>query len=419
VARYDRLGTLPLPARETAFPGWNALRDLAGRERDADVARRLRLHFLTLRPLRRLVAQGDAIDRASLVAQVERVREELGTLSTRDPQRLAVGELLTALHDPSRVVMAANVLSFAERALEWGHVAAADEYARIALELGRREASPLLESAALRFAGRVAAAQGRTDDARGLLEDAARIAGDADDLAAWANARIAATLLLADAGNAAAALADLAQIEARGRETGQAVVVATALEAASRIALASGSTERAAELAWRGVEHAETVARRIRLVELLGDALATIGRHDAADHAFGLAAAAAADSERVRLTARRARGKAESGDAEGFRLLSGNLPVAALTPLARLELARGALAAGEIEAARRYVAGANNSARSGLQGDVTRAAAALADEIERSAGRAGGTPVLAGIVSPPVAEIAELVLAVASIDHRA
>ena len=51
MARYDRIAPIPIPAREAAFPGWLMLRDLAGRERDPELARRARLRFLALRPL--------------------------------------------------------------------------------------------------------------------------------------------------------------------------------------------------------------------------------------------------------------------------------------------------------------------------------------------------------------------------------
>ena len=58
MARYDRIAPIAAPARAAAFPGWLVLRDLQGRERDAELARRARLRFLALRPLRRVLALG-------------------------------------------------------------------------------------------------------------------------------------------------------------------------------------------------------------------------------------------------------------------------------------------------------------------------------------------------------------------------
>ena len=57
MARYDRIAPIPIPAREAAFPGWLMLRDLAGRERDPELARRARLRFLALRPLLRVLLE--------------------------------------------------------------------------------------------------------------------------------------------------------------------------------------------------------------------------------------------------------------------------------------------------------------------------------------------------------------------------
>src|SRR5690606_35729979 len=134
MARYDRIAALPLPPRSQTIPGWCVMRELSGRERDTELANRMRLFFLALRPVRRLVDRGfevsfDSHDRqiaavravldtmpASALEQV-RLRAFLNAVSTRLPERVALATLDVATMAESR--------SYYEAATEFAHTALA------------------------------------------------------------------------------------------------------------------------------------------------------------------------------------------------------------------------------------------------------------------------------------------------------
>jgi tetratricopeptide (TPR) repeat protein len=419
MARYDRLASLPVPGRGTSYPGFGALTDLADREREAELARRTRLHYLALRPLLRWIRAGATINAASLAQQVEDVRAELATLSGRDPQRHALSELLTGLCEPRPDAVVGSALALADCAIVWGHLGAADEYACAAAELARSAGLVLLEAEALAARGRCAAAAGRPQEGVALAARAAALALEAGDRQRWARAIAEEAAYLRAAGDGKRADERLVSVEAAGAKAGDSVVISIGAEAAARMALAAGSAGEAAEHAWRGLSHATSLERRVRLVELLGDAFAALGHSDAADHAYRLAATSAAEApERLRLTARRARSRAERGDGEGYRTLSRSVPGVVMTAAARLELARGALAIGDLETAKRHVIAAQQSARSQLQREAGRAAATLAAAIESGEGGVVAVRVHTGSFAAAAARIAERVLSVGTLDAQ-
>lgn len=135
MARYDRIARIDPPERDQAFTGWLALRDLAGRERDSQLGRRARLRFLAVRLVHRLIRNGRAVDMRSLRQQCDAVREELGQLPARDPERERLAALLTEVRslDMASIVRATLELAGAGRAD--GHRFAAEEFYRASLEL--------------------------------------------------------------------------------------------------------------------------------------------------------------------------------------------------------------------------------------------------------------------------------------------
>jgi hypothetical protein len=417
MARYDRLAPLPLPPRNACLAGWPALRDLAGRERDAELGRRLRLHFLVLRPISRRVREGDATDLVSLAAQIERVREELGALAARDPQRIVTGQALARLLDPTVETAAGAAVTLGERALEWGHHAAAQEYGELAAELVERSA-PALMPRALCLAASAAAAGGRSEEAATLAERAAVAAERHAGLAAWTDAVATAGMVAPTHTGRAAALTRLAEAESRGEAAGDAAVVAAAAEAAARVALHAGAAAAAADHGLRALARATAPKQRTRLLELVGDALLVLGRADGAEHAWALAQATADAADRTRLLARRARCRAESGDASGFRELATQLPHSGVPPAARVELAAASLANGDVEAARRYAQAAHQAARSSLQRDALNAAAALLEQLARSDGHLMAVPVAARQGAPGADKLFERLLAVGASSSR-
>jgi hypothetical protein len=137
MARYDRIARLGSPERDKVFTGWLMLRDLESRERDPDLGRRARVRFLAVRLLHRLVDREGAIDPDSLQQQVNAVREELGMLPSRDPDRELLAELLEQLASNEVDSGIRSALKMARTAETGGHPFAAEEWTRAALRLAR------------------------------------------------------------------------------------------------------------------------------------------------------------------------------------------------------------------------------------------------------------------------------------------
>ncbi|NIP78531.1 MAG: tetratricopeptide repeat protein, partial [Gemmatimonadetes bacterium] len=216
MARYDRIARIDPPARENAFGGWLTLRDLEGREREPELGRRARLRYLALRPVRRLLERGlDALDPASFQHQLDSVREELGQLPSRDPERQILADYLKQVggRAPRGVVQATLDVGAAAEAS--GHTYAAEEFYRTGLELTQRHGLDGLHVQALRAIGRIHRRRGEWDEAVGLLERAATLAEEQDDLVEWARALDGIAAARLQAGDRDAARSTLDDIAAR------------------------------------------------------------------------------------------------------------------------------------------------------------------------------------------------------------
>jgi len=148
MARYDRIARIAPPAREDAYVGWLALRDLEGQERDGELGRRARLRFLAVRLVHRLNRRGADVDVASLRLQGETVREELGQLPGRDPERQLLAAFLRDLPTLDFPKIAGATLDLADRAREDGHPYAAQEFFLAARELATRHGLSTLSARA-------------------------------------------------------------------------------------------------------------------------------------------------------------------------------------------------------------------------------------------------------------------------------
>lgn len=135
MARYDRIARIDPPQRGDAYPGWFVLRDLEGRERDGDLGRRSRLRFLAVRLVHRLIDRGTDVDRDSLQRQCDGVREELGQLSSRDPERQRLAELLNAVPTLDIPAIVRAALNLAQTSRDGEHWSAAEEFYRASMEL--------------------------------------------------------------------------------------------------------------------------------------------------------------------------------------------------------------------------------------------------------------------------------------------
>lgn len=136
MARYDRIAALDPPDRSRTFGGWTLFRDLEGRDRDPDLARRARLRFLALRIVRRLIEQGiDRVPSISIEQQIESVREELGSLPARDPERVRLAEFLNRIRGLTPLSLATATLDLGEAAEAEHQEYAAEEFYHAALDL--------------------------------------------------------------------------------------------------------------------------------------------------------------------------------------------------------------------------------------------------------------------------------------------
>lgn len=136
MARYDRIAALPNPDRIHSFTGWPVFLDIEDDDRDMNRARRARIRFLTIRLVRRVITQGiDSIPIDSFERQLESVREELGGLPARDPERMRIAEFLHQIRDRSPLQLTTATLDLGEAAEAEGLEHAAEEFYHAALDL--------------------------------------------------------------------------------------------------------------------------------------------------------------------------------------------------------------------------------------------------------------------------------------------
>lgn len=136
MARYDRIAALEPPDRTRAFSCWTVFRDLEHTDRDPDRARRARLRFLALRLVRRLIEQGiDAVPDDSFERQIESIREGLGLLPARDPERARLAEFLQRIRKRTPMEVAIATLDLGEAAEAASLEYAAEEFYHTALDL--------------------------------------------------------------------------------------------------------------------------------------------------------------------------------------------------------------------------------------------------------------------------------------------
>ena len=254
MGRYDRIAQLNSPTREGTFPGWLTLRDLEGREREPELGRRARLRFLALRPVRRLLAhglQGPAAD--SIERQVHAVRDEVGRLPDRDPERALLTEYLEEIggRTPGGIVRA--TLSVGAAAEADGQRYAAEEFYQTALELAEEHNLVGAQVSALRNLGRLYRDAAEWDEAERCLGAAAAVAHESGDGLAWGRSRDDTALLLRRRGRAGAARAVLAEVRDRGEAAGTVPLVALAEAGLCALELAEGDMEKAIAAGWRAV----------------------------------------------------------------------------------------------------------------------------------------------------------------------
>ncbi len=320
MARYDRIAPLAPPERGEALPGWLALRDLERDERDAELGRRARLHFLAVQPLRRLLENGiDGVSADSLERQLEGVREELGQLPSRDAERGHLAHFLHRIRQRTPAALVEGALDMGATAEETGYRWAAEEFYRTAYELAEANGQRTGKGAALRRLGDLLRVSGQAEAARDCLSRAAALALELDDHIGWARAMVGLASLAASAGQIERARSTLGEVAERGGTWADARVAAAAAAALASLELAAGDADRAVEYGWAALQRSDDEETRARGLLTLGAALRRLRLFAAADHAYALAAAAD-PSPRTTWAARaeHALSAAEAGDRAGF-----------------------------------------------------------------------------------------------------
>jgi len=406
MARYDRLAPLESPGRERSFPGWSVLRDLEGRERDADTARRARLRFLALRPVLRLTHTAE-INELSYATQVDGVREELGQLPVRDPERARLARFLDAVRGRDPELLVTALTSFAESAAAVGQLFAAEEYANASVAIAQRTANPSLRCRALRRRAAVSRLCGRPDQALLYSEQACAAAMHGDDHGEWVRAMAELAAAQRASGDPAAATETVGKALTRAREVGDERLIAIAQSRQAAHALELGDAVAAVESAWTALRAIDDPAERLMLLRVLGEAFGRLGLHKAAQRTYSIVAQRAPDpSARASAAAHQALHGALAGDVTAARsrreqlLKELNSQPLDAPARARVQLVLGQAGAliGDVDFAREHLRDAITVARREALADVLSQAEEVLSILERKA-----TPQPAAVTQAPVA----------------
>ena len=372
MARYDRIARLDAPARDHTFPGWLTLRDLEGREREPELGRRARLRFLALRPVRRLLLRGlDGPASESFDRQIEAVREELGQLPSRDPERQRLSEYLKEIGGRTPRGVARATLDVGAAAESDGHPFAAEEFYRTGLELAEAHGLAAERVLALRHLARRHRERREWDEAEALLREAAELAGAEKDAPAWAEAIDDLAIIRQRQGDLDGARQALERIAERGAQEHDDRLIARAAAGRCRLALADGNPERAVEDGWNAIRLMPPSSEERNTVLLdMGAALRGLGQHEAALSAYRIVARWAAWPEhRVEARVEQAVVAAQAGDADAVRSLRAELLDKAdrtdprMASLVDLGLGRATLLVGDVDDARDHLRRAIATAR--------------------------------------------------------
>jgi hypothetical protein len=336
------------------MPCWPVLREMAGHERESEMAHRARLYFTALRPARRLVDHDFSVPDESHDRQLSAVRAEIDSIPGIASDRSRFRAFLNAVGSrvPERVAAAA--LDVAAHAEARGHYHAAEEYARTALDSARR-AGPAIEARALTLLARIARQSAHWGAAAELGRKAAERAIGANDRGAWAHAITELATLCRARGDADAAADLLAAVRRRAAEWKEEALLGDAAEALAVCALAARLPEVAVHEGWFALHRIQDAERRRRLLENIAIGLRALKLFHGAEACYSaLLQSALGSAERARTLVGSALSAAEGGRNDPFRERHdaamheiAGLPAPQQPPLL-LELARGCLLIGDV-----------------------------------------------------------------------
>lgn len=372
MARYDRIARLDSPAREDAFSGWLSLRDLEGREREPELGRRARLHYLALRPVRRLLQRGlDGPSARSLAGQMDTVREEMDQLSEDEARHDLLSRYLEEIGGRSASGLIQATLDVGSSAEAAGQLYAAEEFYRTALELARVHGEEERHVAALRHLGRVQRERRDWQEAINSLQASALLADSLPAPLEWARSMEALAAMHQRSGDVQQARAILDRIAGSDHASSHDQVRAVAAAGLCALELAQDQPEAALRAGWTAATllPADDEARNGVLLNM-GGAFRRLGLHSAAATCYEIIGRWAAWPEhRIEANLERALVAAEAGDEDTFRSLRSQVldcmggvdrPLQALI---QLGLGRGSLLIGDTDDGRDHIRTAITTAR--------------------------------------------------------
>lgn len=377
MARYDRIARIDPPHRDDTFDSWLTLRDLDGREREPELGRRARLHFLALRPVRRLLLRGlDGPQASSLGSQLEAVRDQVDRLPPEDSARDRLIHYLEEVGGRSPAGLVRATLDVGAAAEAAGHLYAAEEFYRTALDLAEAHRLHDMKFRGLRDLGRVHRERGEWDDAIAALEMSAALATKADNDVEWARSMEALAAVYLRKGDDGRARSLLDEVLRRGASDPRVRGIGEAGRCA--LELVAGNPDTAVEAGWAAATSLPAVDEaRNRVLLNMAAAFRRLGLGSAATSCYDIVVRWAAWPEH-RLEARleRALVAAEGGRSQSFEdgraaILDdiGQLdrPLAAMM---HLGLGRGSMLVGATDQAREHIRTAISTARDLEEADL-------------------------------------------------
>lgn len=287
MARYDRIAPLAAPSRSRVFSGWTALRDLEIGERNPDLGQRARVRFLALRPVHRLLARGiDSIPTESYHRQIEGVREELGHLSARDPERAQLAYFLHAISERTPRVLVGATLEMGERIEAAGHYFGAEEYYLTALEVAETYRLASQQVTALRLLGRVCRKAARWEPAESYYHRAIELAEHTADRRQWARAMDGLGVAFRYQGNYPKAGKIFEQVLEHGQSWQDDYIVATAYSSLCVNALTAEDLEHTLQYGWTAIRLFTDEEDRDPVLGNLGIAFTRLGMYPAAERCY-------------------------------------------------------------------------------------------------------------------------------------
>lgn len=372
MARYDRIARIEPPPRADCFSGWLTLRDLEGREREPELGRRAHLHFLALRPLRRLLLRGlHGPTASSLDSQVAAAREKVEQLPEEDAGRERLTRYLQEVGGRSPSGLARATIEVGAAAEAAGHHYAAEEFYRTAIELAEAHSLGVMRALALRHLGRVQRGRGEWSEAGASLGESAAVAAELGEAVEWARSMEALAAVHLRKGESGAARLVLQQVAESEHAAGDPAVRAIAAAGGCALELAQGHPDAALMAGWTAATNlpAEDEARNQVLLNMAA-AFRRLGLAAAAESCYEVVVRCAAWPEhRIEACLEHALVAAESGDGQAFgarraaalqRLRQVDRPLQAMV---QLGLGRGGLLIGDLELARDHLREAIATAR--------------------------------------------------------